>query len=99
MAILRACALGLGLLLAATRVGWAADRTIALNLGAGSAITLAKAFETVLIGDAQVVDVRPCDNRLVILQPLAPGTTNLIFVDDEGRVITNIEVVVSQPGA
>jgi Flp pilus assembly secretin CpaC len=98
-AILRAVGLGFCLLVAAARVGRAEDRTIALSLGAASTITLAEAFETVLIGDAHVVDVQARDNCLVTLQPLALGTTNLIFVDDGGRVITNILVVVSKPGA
>ena len=96
-AIVRAFALAAALLLTAIPASRAADQTIALRLGFGSALVLDRAFETVLIGDANVVDVHTRDDRSVMLEPLAPGTTNLVFLDDQNIVIANIELSVGQP--
>jgi Flp pilus assembly secretin CpaC len=96
-AIFRALTLGTALLLTTIAATRAADRTIALKLGSGSAFVLDRAFDSVLIGDSNVVDVHTRDDRSVVLEPLAPGTTNLVFVDDQHIVIANIEVLVHQP--
>ena len=96
-AILRVFALGAVLLLTSNPVAWAGDQTLALSLGVGSALVLDRAFETVLIGDPNVVDVHPRDDRSVIVEPLAPGTTNLVFLDDQNIVIANVKLLVHQP--
>jgi len=95
-AILRAFVFGATLLLAATAAARAEDRTIDLRVGFGSSFVLDRAFETVLIGDSNVVDVHTRDNRSVILEPLAPGATNLVFLDDQNIVIANIPLLVRQ---
>jgi Flp pilus assembly secretin CpaC len=96
-AILRAFALGVVLLLTTIPATRAAEQTIALKLGFGSALVLDRAFETILIGDSNVVDVRTRDDRSVFLEPLAPGATNLIFLDEQNIVIANIAVLVRGP--
>jgi len=99
----RAFALGLALLLtaiSATRsAAWAADQTVTLILGAASALELERPYTTVLIGDPDIVDVHTRNDRTVILEPLNPGTTNLIFVDESSIAITNVRVLVRIPGA
>jgi Flp pilus assembly secretin CpaC len=97
--MLRACILGVTLLLTTNSVTWAADRTITLKLGAGSELMLERPFKTVLIGDPDVVDVHTHDDRSVILEPLNPGATNLIFVDERSIAITNVRILVSSAGA
>jgi Flp pilus assembly secretin CpaC len=94
-AMIRAVALGAALLLITITASRA--EPVALRLGSGSPLLLDRAFETVLIGNPNVVEVHTRGNRSVILEPLAPGTTNLIFLDDQNIVITNIEVSVRQP--
>ena len=89
-AILRAFALWATLFPATISGSRAADRTIDLRVGYTSSLVLDKNFETVVIGDSTVVDVHSPDNRLVVLEPLAPGTTNVIFLDEENIVIANI---------
>jgi Flp pilus assembly secretin CpaC len=96
-AILRAFTLGMALLLTTIAASRAAEQTVDLRLGVRSALVLDRAFETVLIGDSDIVDVHARDDRSVILEPLAPGTTNLIFVDDRQIAIANIEVLVHKP--
>jgi Flp pilus assembly secretin CpaC len=96
-AILRALTFGTALFLATIGASHAADQTVALKLGVKSALVLDRAFDTVLIGDSDIVDVHERDDRSVVLDPRAPGTTNLVFVDGQKIVIANIEVVVRQP--
>ncbi|TMJ24096.1 MAG: hypothetical protein E6G93_01515 [Alphaproteobacteria bacterium] len=95
-AILRSLVLGATLLLAAIATARAEDQTIDLRVGFGSSLVLDRAFETVLIGDSNVVDVHTHDNRSVILEPLAPGATNLIFLDEQNIVIANVPLLVRQ---
>jgi Flp pilus assembly secretin CpaC len=95
-AILRSLVLGTALILAAISGTWAEDRTIDLRVGFRSSLVLDKAFDAVMIGDSAIVDVHTPDNRLVILEPLAPGATNLIFLDDQNIVIANIGLLVRQ---
>jgi len=95
---LRACALGLALLLVPVSMSGAADRTIILAVGSGTVFTLPQPFETVLIGDPGVVDVHTQDDRSVILEPLKSGTSNIVFVDKRSVAIANIRVVVRDAG-
>ncbi len=94
LAGLRACALSLALLLPPVAVSRASDDTITLTLGTGSVFRLERAFATVLIGDPGVVDVRAQDDRSVVLQGLARGSSNIVFVDAQSMAIANIKVIV-----
>jgi Flp pilus assembly secretin CpaC len=97
--LLRSCALGLGLLLTAIPVTWAADQTIMLTLGAGSQLLLERPFKSVLIGNLNVVDVQNLTGSSVILRPLKIGVSNLIFVGETSIAITNIRVLVCEASA
>jgi Flp pilus assembly secretin CpaC len=97
--LLRMCVLGVVLLLTIIPTAWAADQTVTLRLGAGSALTLERPFKTVLVGDPNIVNVHTHSDRLVILEPLHPGETNLVFVDEESITIANIRIVVSGASA
>ena len=81
--LLHIFALWAALLSAPVSITCAAAQTIDLRVGSDSSLVLDRAFETVMIGDSDVVDVHARDNRSVMLEPLAPGTTNLIFLDDQ----------------
>jgi Flp pilus assembly secretin CpaC len=94
--LVRSLALWAALLLATISATWAADRTIDLRVGFGLSFVLDRAFETVLIGDSDIVDVHTRDNRSVVLEPLAPGATNLVFLDDKNIVIANVAILVRQ---
>jgi Flp pilus assembly secretin CpaC len=95
----RLFALASALLLVATPATWAADQTITLRLGAGSPLSLERSFKTVLIGDPDVVDVHTRNDRSVMLEPLNPGATNLIFVDAKSIAIANVRILVCGAGA
>jgi Flp pilus assembly secretin CpaC len=70
------------------------DAAVALGVGTAFRISLQKAFETVIVGDPLVVDVRTDDNQSVVIEPLKAGVTNLVFVDAHGMVTANIKVSV-----
>jgi Flp pilus assembly secretin CpaC len=68
--------------------------SVTLELGAGSTVMLERPFKTALIGNPDVVDVHTQSDRSVLLQPRKPGTTNIIFIDEQGMVIRNLTVLV-----
>ena len=72
----------------------AADDTIALGVGTPSRLFLEKAYQTVIIGDPSVLSIRADDARSVLIEPLGPGKTSLVFVDARGVVIANVKVSV-----
>jgi Flp pilus assembly secretin CpaC len=55
---------------------------------------LHKTFETVIVGDPLILDVRTDDNQSVVIEPLKAGVTNLVFIDAHGMVTANIKVSV-----
>jgi len=72
----------------------AAPNSITLELGVGSTVLLERPFKSVLIGDPKVIDFQTQSERSVLLKPVSPGATNLIFVDERGIVITKLAIVV-----
>jgi Flp pilus assembly secretin CpaC len=95
---LRSCALGLLLLLAAS-ASEATEQTIKLALGAGYLLTLDAPFESVLIGDPNIIAVTLQTDRTVILKGVGRGTANVVFLDWQSVVIANIGVVVVEAAA
>jgi Flp pilus assembly secretin CpaC len=68
--------------------------SVTLELGAGSIVRLERPFKTVLIGNPEVVDVHTRSDRSVLLEPRNSGTTNVVFIDGQGVVISNLTVLV-----
>jgi Flp pilus assembly secretin CpaC len=96
---LRKLVLGAILLLMTVPAAWAQDRAIILSVGTASRVLLDSAFETVIVGDPLIVEVRTDDDQSVVVEPLNPGETNLVFVNARGLVIANIRVSVCAGGA
>src|SRR6516164_7746273 len=95
IAILRACACGLMLLMNTVSASFAADQTIFLELGGvGSTLLLDRSFDAVLIGDSNVIGVHIETDRSVILEPLGLGASDLVFLDEKKMAISNIRVFV-----
>jgi Flp pilus assembly secretin CpaC len=84
---------GVFLLFAATATARAQD-PLSLAPGHVARLALNRAFETVIIGDPDVVDVRANGDRSVVVDALKPGVTNLVLVDAAGMVTANIRVLV-----
>jgi Flp pilus assembly secretin CpaC len=96
---LRAFILGVILAVTTNSVTQAADRSITLKLGAGSTLEVERPFKTIMIGYPDIVDVHARSDRSVILEPLNPGATNLVFLDDRSIAITNVRSLVCSTGA
>jgi Flp pilus assembly secretin CpaC len=88
-----ACVLGLALL-TMLAVARASDKAITLAVGGGSELMLPRPYDTVLIGNPNVVDVQRETDRSVFLKGLNPGASNVIFLDERDIAIINIKVVV-----
>lgn len=94
IANLRACARVLVLLLSTAASARAADRTVILELGAGSLVQLDRPFEQVLVDGTGVVEIHALAEGAVMLEPLKLGTSTLVFLDDDNMVISNIRIMV-----
>src|SRR5690242_2052621 len=91
---IRKLAAAVMLLLAAITDARAGDDGVELGVGTAFRLFLAKAFETVIVADPRIVDVRTDDERSVVIEPLKAGQTNLVFVDARGVVIANVRISV-----
>ena len=89
----------LNVLFITVTASWATDQTVTLMLGTGSAFSLERPFKTVLIGDPNVVDVVTRDERSVFFEPVNPGSTNVVFVDENSIAIINVGILVCKAGA
>jgi|SRR6185312_1392310 len=94
MARLVRALLGAVLLCVAISGASAEDSALSLALGKATRLVVERAFETVIIGDPLVVDVRIDDDRSLVIDPLNPGVTNIILVNADGVVTGNIRVLV-----
>jgi Flp pilus assembly secretin CpaC len=72
----------------------AGRESVDLELGTVTTIGVERPYSTVLIGDPGVIDFQTRDERSVALRPVGLGATNLVFVDEQGVVITNLTIVV-----
>ena len=69
-----------------------------LNLTAGKASleVVAAPFDTVIVGDPEVVSTSVVSATRLVLTALATGQTNIILLDSEGVVQTRWDIVVSE---
>jgi len=73
-----------------------AAESVILRLGIATTFTTAGDFKTAVPGDTKVVEIFPLTDRKVILQPLAVGATNILFLDTKGEEVANVSVRVDQ---
>lgn len=72
--------------------------TVNLELGANITVKIDKPFGLALIGDPGVIDFQAQGDCSLLLKSLGLGTTNLVIVDKDGIVITNLRIVVRNAG-
>ena|SRR5689334_21037766 len=94
---LRELAVAAILLFSAMAGARAEDDPVALGVGDAFRLFVEKAFATVIVGDPAVVDVRADDDHSVVVEPLSPGQTNLVFIDGRGRVTANVRISICGP--
>jgi Flp pilus assembly secretin CpaC len=69
-----------------------------LELGFRATLNIERPFSFALIGDPRVIDFQVQGERSLLLKPLGLGTTNLVIVDKQGIVITNLTIVIRNTG-
>ncbi len=94
LSLIRTGFMGMIVLLTVMPAARAVDQTVTLTVGNNSVIKLDREFETVIIGDPDIVDVHSQGDRLVVLEPLRFGASNIIFVDKDSIAIANVRVFV-----
>jgi len=92
--MLRAFAFVLGLTLIGGSTGWADQQIVKLARGTDSSLVLESPFELVLIENPDVVEVHNQTDRSVILEGLALGASNVVFIDARNVAIANVRVLV-----
>jgi Flp pilus assembly secretin CpaC len=92
--IVRTGIAGIIAVLAGMPTARAVDQGVTLRVGNNSVIELDREFETVIIGNPDIVDVHSGGDRLVVLEPLRLGASNLVFVDKDHVAIANVRVFV-----
>lgn len=73
--------------------------SVNLKLGMSATLEIERPFSFVLIGDPRVIDFQSQGERSLLLRPLGVGSTNLVIVDEQGIVITNLTIVVQNATA
>ena len=76
--------------------GARADETIKLTPGVVKLLRFDRPVGTVAIGDPQVADAFAPNDKAILLTGKAVGTTNVIFLDGEGRDLLSADVVVAR---
>jgi len=72
---------------------------VIVGAGGGSMLKLERRFETILVGNADVVEVQPQSDRPVLLKGLNSGASNVVFLDGRSIAIANVRVIVSDARA
>jgi Flp pilus assembly secretin CpaC len=99
IAALRTWAFGAAFLLLTFHACRAADQTIVVERGTPFPLVLETPFDAFLVGNPAVVDVHSRGDHAVIVEGIALGSSNIVFLDVRGIVIANIEVLVCNMGA
>ncbi len=90
-----ACSIAVGLLmLMGITAAEAAEIRVAPD--GNTLLTLAKAPATVIIGNPVYADATILDDK-VLIQGRNLGRTNIRILDDEGKMLANLDVTVSRP--
>lgn len=76
----------------------AGSASVNLELGTMTTVKVDRSFGLVLIGDHHVIDFQVQGKRSLLLKPIRLGTTNLVIIDKDGIVITNLSIVVHSAG-
>ena len=99
IALFRAWFFGLTLVVTMDLPNWAGDRTIVVERGTPFPLVLAVPFDTFMIGNPDIVDARRRNGRSLIVEGLAPGASNIIFIDERSIAVANVRILVCDAGA
>jgi Flp pilus assembly secretin CpaC len=93
-AMLRALAYGTALMLITIPASRAEDQTITVERGTPFPLMLETPFDTFLVDNPDVIDVHSRGDRSVIVEGIALGASNIVFIDERRIAIANIRILV-----
>jgi hypothetical protein len=74
--------------------GCAKDRVFAVQRGTPFPLTLDMPFETFMVEHPDVIDVHSRGDRSLIVEGIALGASNIVFLDAKSIVVANIRILV-----
>lgn len=69
--------------------------TVRVTIDFAKIVKLDEPASTVIVGNSGIVEAAIEDDKTMILTGQAPGTTNIIVIDIDGKEIANVRVVVA----
>lgn len=75
----------------------AAAETLTVQMDQSAAVRLSAPARDVIIGNPNIADVNMLDARRLVVLGKSFGVTNLLVMDQAGRMIYNRQIVVSAP--
>ena len=98
-AMLRALVYSAALILTTVPASRAEDQTITVERGTPFPLMLDAPFDTFLVENPDVIDVHSRGDRSVIVEGIALGASNIVFIDERQIAIANIRILVCDMGA
>jgi Flp pilus assembly secretin CpaC len=95
----RAWLFGVAVFLMLTVTSWAEDQAIVVERGTPFPLVLKVPFDTLLIGNPDIIDVHRRSDRSLIVEGLAPGASNIVFIDERSIAVANVRILVCDAGA
>ena len=92
--MLRALAYGAALMLITIPASRAEEQTITVERGTPFPLMLETPFDTFLVENPDVIDVHTRGDRSVIVEGIALGASNIVFIDERRIAIANIRILV-----
>ncbi len=68
---------------------------VEMRLGVASLYKTEKPFSSVVVGDPKIMEVHVVTDRTMTLVPVALGLTNVLFLDEKGDSVANVEFMVT----
>jgi len=75
----------------------AAAETLSVRMNQSAPVRLSAPARDVVIGNPEIADVNVLDGRNLVVLGKSYGVTNLLVMDQAGRMILNRQIVVSGP--
>src|SRR5262249_5435595 len=73
--------------------------TINLMMGFVETYTAKQPFRSIQIGDPKIIEVNATSDRTLTLLPQSFGLTNILFLNERGETVEQIQVWVNEAGA
>lgn len=76
-----------------------AGQPLKVTVDQAKVLRLSTAARTIIVGNPIIADVNIQDGQLLVVMGKSSGVTNMIALDDQGREIANVDIIVQSNGA